>query len=306
MRVTITTVAVAVLATFAAACSDQVPVTSPESGPAFATTAAAAGTSVTVYGLTSEGELITFDAAHPNKTTSARPVTGLTNGDRLVGLDFRASGPIATIGTLYALASGPNGGALYVVDRATGAASTRVELRTAAGARVILRGTAFGVGFNPVVDRLRVHSDAEQNLRINVASGLTIIDPALGFLSADVNAGTDAAVGGAAYTNSDNDPMTGTELYAIDAARDVLVEFPAPGGANGGQMLTVGALGVDTDTAIGFDIVGTMNGTAYAVLSESPSGKSTLYSIDLDTGRATRVGLLAQTKSYLVSVAVAP
>jgi Domain of unknown function (DUF4394) len=63
---------------------------------------------------------------------------------------------------------------------------------------------------------------------------------------------------------------------------------------------------VDTEQAVGFDIVGTQSGAAYAVLSTSPSGKSALYSIDLDTGAATRLGLLAQTSSYLVGITVVP
>ena len=34
-----------------------------------------------------------------------------------------------------------------------------------------LSGTAFGIDFNPVVDRLRITSNAGQNLRTNVVSG---------------------------------------------------------------------------------------------------------------------------------------
>jgi hypothetical protein len=98
-----------------------------------------------------------------------------------------------------------------------------------------------------------VHSDGEQNLRINVDTGLTIVDAPLAFLASDPNAGANPDVTGTAYRNSDADPATGTELYAIDAARDVLVEVPLPGGANGGQLATVGALGVDTDLAAGFN-----------------------------------------------------
>lgn len=263
-----------------------------------------------VYGLTSHNELITFATDKPNQTIRSVRVTGLRAGDRLVGIDFRASDlnadGVDNIGRLYAVSSGPAGGAIYLIDPATGVATFSRALVTAGGAPVALSGTSFGAGFNPVVDRLRVHSDAEQNLRINVDNGLTISDAPLAFRSDDVNAGANPDVTGTAYRNSDADPATGTELYAIDAARDVLVEFPPPGGANGGQMATVGSLGVNTNLAVGFDIVGTIDGTGYAVLSTSPSGKSSLYTIDLDTGRATRVGLLAQTTSQLVSITVAP
>lgn len=263
-----------------------------------------------VYGLTSGGELVTFTTAQPNRTVWSMPVSGLRTGDRLVGIDFRPSDLSADglngIGRLYGVTSGVGGGSIYTIDPQTGAATFATALVTAAGAPVVLAGASFGVGFNPVVDRLRVHGAGEQNFRINVDNGLTIVDASLAYLVGDAGAGAEPSVTGTAYRNSDADPATGTELFAIDAARDVLVEFPPPGGANGGQMATVGALGVDTDLAVGFDIVGSASGVAYAALSESPSGKSTLYTIDLDTGEATRLGLLAQTTSPLVGITVAP
>jgi hypothetical protein len=268
------------------------------------------GGGTTVYGLTADGRLVTFTTDKPNQTIGSIAVTGLRDGDRLVGIDFRPSDLTAdgvdNVGRLYGVSAGSTGGAIYTIDPATGVATFSRALVTATGAPVMLSGSSFGVGFNPVVDRLRVHGDAEQNLRINVDTGLTIPDVPLAFRSGDPNAGSDPEVTGTAYTNSDADPATGTALFAIDAARDVLVGFPPPGGANGGQMATIGSLGVDTGPAVGFDIIGSAGGTAYAVLSVSPSGKSTLYTIDLDTGLATKVGLLAQTKSYLVGITVAP
>ncbi len=174
---------------------------------------------------------------------------------------------------------------------------------------VALDRTAFGVGFNPVADRLRIHSNTNQNLRTNVETGLTILDGALAYTAGDVNAGADPDLTATGYTNNDADPATGTELYAIDVAQDVLVEFgPAVGttsGPNSGKLVTVGAPGVDAGLLSGFDISNT-TGIAYAVLSTSASGKSVLYTINLDTGTATKVGLLAQSKGPLLSVVVKP
>lgn len=98
--------------------------------------------------------------------------------------------------------------------------------------------------------------------------------------------------------------IEGTELYAIDAAQDVLVEFGV-GGPNGGMLVTVGALGVDAGLLSGFDI-SNATGTAYAVLSTSASEKSVLYTVNLDTGLTTKLGLRAQTKGALISVVVRP
>lgn len=304
------------------ACSDAArTTTAPEGDAALAHTqthggvhAGAAG--VTVYALTADGSILTFSSASPGTVSSSVRVTGISQYDQLVGLDFRPSDlntadGVDNVGVLYAVAShNPAAGRIYKINPTTGAATFVASLATAAtatdpGVPVPISGRSFGVGFNPTVDRLRVHSDAEQNLRINVDNGVTIVDPALAYRSDDRHAGSDPSVVGTAYTNSDADPATGTDLYAIDAARDVLVNFPAPGGANSGQMATVGALGVDTDAAVGFDIVGSAGGTAYATLRTS-GAQAALYSIDLPTGRATRLDGLAQTGSPIVSITVAP
>ena len=58
----------------------------------------------------------------------------------------------------------------------------------------MLSGTAFGVDFNPMADRLRIVSDTEQNLRANVDTGATTTD-------ATLNRGA-FAVTAAAYTNN--------------------------------------------------------------------------------------------------------
>lgn len=71
------------------------------------------------------------------------------------------------------------------------------------------------------------------------------------------------------------------------------------------MLRTVGSLGVDANFSSGFDISNS-SGIAYAAFSTSASGKSTLYSIDLETGAATKIGRLAQTKSALIGIAVAP
>jgi hypothetical protein len=146
-----------------------------------------------------------------------------------------------------------------------------------------LSGASFGVDFNPTVDRLRVTSDADQNLRINVDTGAATVDGALAYAAGDANAGQDPNVAGSAYTNSMAGATT-TTLYGIDSARDVLVTQNPP---NNGTLNTVGALGVDAGDAVGFDIAPNGN-TAYAALTVD--GASQLYTINLTTGAAALVG----------------
>lgn len=262
----------------------------------------------TIYGLTEGNQLLTFAAGKSNQTSSSVTITGLAAGEEVVAIDFRPSDTgtngVSDIGKLYALTDANR---LYIIDTATGAATSPVTLSTA------LVGTSFGIGFNPTVDRLRIHSDANQNLRVNVETGATTVDGALAFTAGDVNFGKNPDVTATGYTNNDAVTSTGTELYAIDVAQDILVEFgPASAlgvvpatGPNSGQLLTVGTLGVDAGLLAGFDI-SNATGIAYAALSTSPSGKSTLYTVDLNTGAATRLGLFAQTKSPLLSIAVQP
>ncbi len=295
-------------ALFLGACADaptsSTPLsTSTNSLSVFAAAAGTAAASEVLIGLTANNELVTFTSDKSNQTTNVVPIMGLEAGETVVGIDFRPSDTglngINDIGKLYAVTSASR---LYVVNPTTGAASSPVTLS------IPISGTAFGVGFNPAADRLRIHSNTNQNYRINVETGLNIVDGALSYTTGDVNAGKDPDLTASGYTNNDANPATGTELYAIDAAQDVLIEFgpvSATSGPNSGKLITVGALGVDAGLLSGFDISNT-TGVAYAVLGTSASDKSVLFSIDLDTGAATRLGLLAQTKGAMIGVVVKP
>lgn len=265
-----------------------------------------AGDGETIYGVTRDNKLVKLNSNHPRGGGHAISITGLRYRERVVGIDFRPSdlgmNDVADIGKLYAVTDASR---IYIVDPETGAASSPITLKLADGAPVLLSGTAFGVGFNPVPDRLRIHSDTDQNLRINVENGVTVIDGALAYTAGDQNAGADPAVTATGYTNNDADPATGTALFALDSAADVLVKFgPAVEGVSGpntGKLLTVGCLGIDAGRSTGFDI-SNATGIAYAVVRDAK--RSSLYTIDLATGAATHRGRLHV--SALVGIAVAP
>ena len=72
-----------------------------------------------------------------------------------------------------------------------------------------------------------------------------------GLTLSDANAGRTPRVSAVAYTNPDTDPMTGTTLYDIDSALDVLTTQAPP---NNGRLNTVGSLGIDVREQAGFDI----------------------------------------------------
>ena len=182
---------------------------------------------------------------------------------RLIGIDHRpATGVLYGVGEL---------GGLYTIDAGTGVASKVAQMS------VVPSGTTFGVDFNPAVDRLRVVSDTQQNLRVDVDHRRDHTDLA----------SRTPGVAGAAYTNNDADPNTVTTLFDIDAAADqVSVQAPA----NNGNLSPTGKLGVDTSNAVGFDIHSKLRKGStvdvHAFASLTVGGESGLYAVNLLTGKA--------------------
>jgi hypothetical protein len=153
-----------------------------------------------------------------------------------------------------------------------------------------LNGSRYGFDFNPVADRLRIVSNADQNLRVNVATGVTTTDTTLSYASGDPGFGQNPNIVGSAYTNNFAGSAT-TTLYGIDSVRNTLVIQNPP---NAGQLTTVGALGLDASQLVGFDIFTDLSSgtnTGYAVLQNITEGVSRFFSIDLATGQATQVGV---------------
>jgi len=168
-----------------------------------------------------------------------------------------------------------------------------------------LTGTAFGMDFNPTVDRIRVVSSDTSNFRLNPNTGAIVgIDSPLTYVLGDSGAGVTPRIVGSAYTNN-FDGAAVTTLFGIDSNRDVLVMqggvngVPSP---NGGTLTTIGSgLGFNTSDLVGFDISGT-SGTAFAAMTPATGGASQLFTINLTTGAATLVGTIG-TGLTLVDIA---
>ncbi len=241
----------------------------------------------TVYALTNTNQLVRFDTAAPQMVTTIGTITNLQGGETILAIDFRPA-----TGQLYALGSSSR---LYILNRMTGAATLVGILTTP------LSGTRFGFDFNPTVDRIRVVSDTDQNLRVNPNDGSNVVDGTLAYAAGDVNSGQNPNVVGSAYTNNFSG-ATSTTLYGIDSNRDVLV---TQNPANSGTLQTVGSLGVNTSDMVGFDIAADSN-TAYASLTVI--GFSSFYTINLATGATTQVDLLgvAGVVDIAVEIGTAP
>lgn len=233
-----------------------------------------------LWGATSADRLVSFVAGRPGAILTNVPFSGLQPNETIEGLDVRPA-----TGELLALGSSSR---IYRVDRASGALTTI----GAAPFTPTLSGSAYGFDFNPAVDRIRNVSDAGQNLRFNPNTGAVVgIDTQLAYAPGDSSFGALPRIVAEAYTNNFAG-STNTTLYAIDATSDTLVTQGSIGGApqspNGGQLFSVGALGVDTGDFAGFDI--TPFGGAFAALAPLGDTKSTLYTINIATGAATLVG----------------
>ena len=227
---------------------------------------------LTVFGLTADQQLVRFRVANPAHHRVVGTISGLNADTALVGIDFRVQD-----GKLYGVG---NAGGIYTIDTES-AIATRVSQLT-----VPLNGASFGVDFNPAANALRIVSDAGQNLSHSIDANTTTPQTALTFPGR-----TAFAVTGAAYVNNDLDGSTATTLFDIDPVNNVVAIQSPPAG---GVLVTAGALGVDADAPVGFDIYSTVrNGlavrnTGFAALTAG--GQSGLYIVNLLTGQARLLG----------------
>jgi trimeric autotransporter adhesin len=234
----------------------------------------------TMIALTDRNSLLSFNPGTPGMINSTRFITGLSQGETVVGIDFRPA-----TGQLFGVTTASR---VITINPFTGAATPvgSAALTTA------VNGQSFGIDFNPVPDLIRLVSNADQDLRLNPNNAAVAgVDGTLAFVAGDANAAQNPNIVGAAYTNN----FAGTNvttLYEIDSNLNALVTQGSVGGApigpNTGQLLTVGPLGVDTTDLVGFDIAPVTN-AAFASLTPTGSRTSNLYSINLTTGAARMI-----------------
>lgn len=251
--------------------------------------------------------LLSFDSATPATITGTVAVTGLQPGEILRGIDFRPAN-----GMLYGIGSTSR---LYTIDSTTGAAT---QVGGPGPFTPALRGIFVSTDFNPVVDRLRVVTNLDQNLRIDPDTGLVVDtdavtpgtqgDADLNFPAGDINAGENPFIAGLAYTNNVVGAAS-TTLYNIDFGQDFLATQGSVGGMpispNTGQLLTVGPLNASTESfAIGFDIAA--NGEALAALPIGATSTTGLNSIDLATGAATMIGPIGDGRAATSGLTIIP
>jgi hypothetical protein len=231
-----------------------------------------------LYATTSQNQLLTFNARNPERIRDIQAISGLPAGVTLRGIDFRPK-----TGDLYGVGSDS---VVYRVNPRTGIAIAEGPAFTPA-----LRGKAFGVDFNPVVDKIRVVSDDRQNLRLNVDEGTVLM------ADADLNPGTPQIVAAGYESSSFNVTQpAATTLHVVDAASDTLFTQNPP---NNGTLTNARKLRLDVGLNAGFDIAGDDN---LGYLSNARSGRgSELYAVDVPTGKTRSLGRIGGGKRLVVT-----
>lgn len=235
------------------------------------------GPDLAFYALTNNNVLLSLNAKNVTSITQQTTITGLQTGETILGIDFRPA-----TGTLYGIGSTSR---VYVINPQTGLA----RAISATAFSPAITGTAIGLDFNPTVDRIRLVTSAGQNLRLNPETGtVAATDIAL-------NGVTNPNVTAAAYTMNRAGAAT-TVLFVIDVTTDKLYKQDPP---NDGKLVEVGALGFDAEQAGDFDI--NAAGTV-ALAALKTGGKTNLYSIDLSTGKATKIA--NEFANAIISIAI--
>lgn len=252
----------------------------------------------TIHALTQGMELLTINAGQPTRVLQRKPVTGLSAGDRLIGIDYRVAR-----GVLYAVSLA---GRVYTLDVGTGALKAVGE----GALSPALSGVDFGVDFNPAADRIRVVSNTGQNLRLHPDTGVVAaVDPAATYTAGGTQAGRLPDLVAAGYTYNKNDDKLTTN-YAIDRRAGTLVLQGSLEGAqpvispNTGQLKTIGPLGVGPFSDASLDIAD-VSGVAFAAIRVDASRSTRLYQVNLTNGHADFIGTVANGAA-LVGMAVAP
>jgi len=280
-------------ATGAATIVAAIPLNSGETAAGFATraqTATPAQAAGELFGVTATGDFATFNRTSPSKLCTTGTVSGLPAETTLLGVDVRpATGQLIGLvsdNTLVTIAS--TGVAAPLCPLVTDPADTTLPYSA------LPTGASFGVGFNPVPDRLRVTTSTGLNLRINAipnASGQCLV-------TTDTAISGATEVTGAAYTNTIPGAGT-TTLFAIDSGADNLVRIgsdPAngiagdPGNPNSGVATTIGSLAIGDVAGSDAFVIDARNNAALLATGATGATASSFYTVNLGTGAATLVG----------------
>ena len=231
---------------------------------------------IVFYGLTSDNRIFKYNAKTAETSSGSLNVTGLQASERLLSIDFRPA-----TGQLYALGSTSR---IYSINLNNGVATSPSTAQFSPN----INGALASIDFNPTVDRIRLVTNAGQNLRLNPETGGTAATDLA------INGGSTPVITSIAYTNNIAGAAT-TELFDIDFTSKKLYKQTPP---NDGGLVEVGALNVNFTGKGGFDI---NSDNSVALATFTVNGVDKLYSVNLMTAATT---YLADLGVQLVDIAI--
>ncbi|MFM6976335.1 MAG: DUF4394 domain-containing protein [Sphingobacteriaceae bacterium] len=291
--------------------------------------------------LTNTSQLLRYNSANSSQSVGGViSITGLQTSENIVAIDYRPA-----TGQLYGLGMvGTTTARIYILPAALTTTSTSAASITAriVGTTITTTGGVAGFDFDPTTDKIRLVTTTGQNFLVDPETGVATSQTA-------ITGGTNPKVTGVAFSNNVAGAAT-TDLYDLDVANQkIYKQTPATGaitevGTTGlvalpsVEYLTgTNVATARTAAAGGFDIA--PNGTALAVLMansapaiplggivaenlvtgvkpipaaavSAATGTATLFKINLETGRATDLGVLiipaTTTATQIIGLAIAP
>jgi hypothetical protein len=279
-------------------------------------------TPATLYALTDDNRIVQIDSANPSAATVSAPIDVGSAQWRVAGLAYRPR-----TDELFALIlerSESNDGRTSMVTALVydlHLMTTNVSAYTPP--RLIISTTPvgstnfnadynadYGFSFDPITDQARVTNSRGFNCRIALQSpGGAAVDTPINPAGQQVSS--------IAFDRNFDSKLgpNGTTIYAVNSATANLQTLGGLNGTlgkDGGTQTVVGPLGtpIDPTGRVGLAIAArpTAGGSAFAVFDGDPTaGVSTgLYSINLATGAATRVGTVGNGTARIGALAVAP
>lgn len=260
------------------------------------------------FALTSQGQLLRFNAGSP-QTTTASTLLNVAAGETIVDIDLRPA-----TGQLYGLGINPlmDTGTVYLIEPTTGAATPIGAIGSIAFANTELPASGWAIDFNPTVDRLRVVNANGLNFRVNQLTGAAVDSDANPNNGTTPDGQLSTSLTAVGYTNSAGQAFT--SLYALDAATNALYLSSSPNAGTYASVVGVSLNGsaLDFGGNTGLDIqvhvetamsnMPVAAGVAYASLEVG--GSVHLYTIDLLTGAATDLGTIGAGNVAILGITI--
>ncbi|MGK2863781.1 MAG: DUF4394 domain-containing protein [Chitinophagaceae bacterium] len=243
-----------------------------------------------VFYLLGEGNILDRYTSDRFEKKGSAAISGLGSGAKILAIDFRPA-----TGQLYGVGSDSR---IYVINPLTGVAR-------AIGSGPFtpaINGNSVSFDFNPTVDRIRLVTNSGQNLRLNPETG------AVAVVDGSVNGVANAMITSVAYGNNVAGAAT-TTLYDIDISTDKLYRQDPP---NNGTLVEIGSFKVNLEGDGGFDIApadfsGKKKSSDNAIAVYQLKGVSTLFSINLTSGKASKIEKFkCNQKYYAIAILTQP